>query len=30
MQSNLWRVLVWVGVLSMFVLSAGGPRGYGG
>lgn len=30
MQSKLWRVLVWVAALSMFVLAAGAPRGYGG
>lgn len=30
MQSKLWRVLMWVSVLSMFVLAAGAPRGYGG
>ena len=30
MQSKLWRILLVVGTLGLFVLSAGAPHGYGG
>jgi hypothetical protein len=29
MKSKLWRVLVVLSALGMFVLSAGAPKGYG-
>jgi hypothetical protein len=29
-MKNLYRILIGVAVLSMFVISAGAPNGYGG
>lgn len=29
MQSKLWRLMVFVGTMAMFVLAASAPRGIG-